>query len=311
MPRRARRPVRRLCGTMEVHNRLLETFPGFRLKQIQLEHALMRRMASARPFRVGITAVPTVVHVVHKEPSENISTAQIRSQITVLNKDFRARNRDKGKVPAVWRGLVADARVRFVLARRDADGQPTTGITRTQTTRASFGSDDSVKSATTGGADAWPRDKYLNIWVCSLGGLLGYAQFPGGPPETDGVVVLNTAFGTVGTASPPFDLGRTTTHEIGHWLDLRHIWGDDFRCEGSDFVDDTPNQEGPNYGKPAFPHISCDNGPSGDMFMNYMDYVDDNAMFMFTPQQVARMHGALDGLRDAIGQSRALVGSPR
>jgi len=311
MPRRARKPARRLCGTMEVHNRLLEAFPSFRLKQIQLEHALMRRMASARPFRVGISAVPTVVHVVYKEPSENISAAQIRSQIAVLNKDFRARNRDKGKVPAVWRGLVADAHVRFVLARRDPEGQPTTGITRTQTTRASFGTDDSVKSAATGGADAWPSDKYLNIWVCSLGGLLGYAQFPGGPPETDGVVILNTALGTVETASPPFDLGRTTTHEVGHWLDLRHIWGDDFRCEGSDFVDDTPNQEGPNYGKPAFPHISCDNGPNGDMFMNYMDYVDDGAMLMFSPQQVARMHGALDGPRNAIGKSRALVGSAR
>lgn len=311
MPRRTRKPVRRLCGTMEVHNRLLEAFPSFRLKQIQLEHALIRRLASARPFRVSITAIPTVVHVVYKEPSENISTAQIRSQIAVLNKDFRARNRDKSKVPAVWRGLVADARVRFVLARRDPEGQPTTGITRTQTTRASFGTDDSVKSATTGGSDAWPSDKYLNIWVCSLGGLLGYAQFPGGPPETDGVVVLNTAFGTVGTASSPFHLGRTTTHEVGHWLDLRHIWGDDFRCEGSDFVDDTPNQEAPNYQKPTFPHISCDNGPNGDMFMNYMDYVDDGAMFMFTPQQITRMHGALDGPRNAIGKSRALVGSLR
>jgi len=251
---------------------------------------------------VGITTIPVVVHVVYNTPSENISNAQIKSQIAVLNRDFRATNKDKTKVPAVWRGLVANARIRFALAAKDPDGEPTSGITRTKTTRTSFGTGDTVKSAATGGANPWPADKYLNIWVCTLaGGLLGYAQFPGGPRKTDGVVILNTAFGTKGTTTAPFNWGRTTTHEIGHWLNLRHIWGDDFRCEGSDFVADTPNQEGPNYGKPTFPHISCNNGPNGDMFMNYMDYVDDAAMFMFTPQQAARMHAALDGPRSLIG----------
>jgi hypothetical protein len=205
-------------------------------------------------------------------------------------------------VPAVWRGLATDARLQFVLATKDPSGKPTSGITRTKTTRTSFGTGDTVKSKSSGGIDAWQTSKYLNIWVCTLsGGLLGYAQFPGGPPKTDGVVILNSAFGTKGTAKAPFNLGRTATHEIGHWLNLRHIWGDTEDCSGTDFVADTPNAAGPNYGKPAFPHVSCGNGPNGDMFMNYMDYVDDAAMFMFTTQQIVRVQAALDGPRSEIG----------
>jgi hypothetical protein len=141
------------------------------------------------------------------------------------------------------------------------------------------------------------------MWVCQLGGgLLGYAQFPGGPAATDGVVILHSAFGTTGTAAPPFHLGRTATHEIGHWLNLNHIWGDDGTgCSGTDNVADTPNQGGGNTGKPTFPHVSCGNGPNGDMFMNYMDYVDDDAMFMFTAGQATRMQACLDGPRSLIG----------
>jgi hypothetical protein len=132
------------------------------------------------------------------------------------------------------------------------------------------------------------------------GGLLGYAQFPGGPKSTDGVVINYRAFGTMGTAQSPFNKGRTATHEVGHYLNLRHIWGDTEDCTGSDFAADTPNCAGPNFEKPTFPKVSCNNGPSGDMFMNYMDYVDDSAMFMFTPQQVARMRTTLDGPRSSL-----------
>ena len=114
-----------------------------------------------------------------------------------------------------------------------------------------------VKSAATGGANPWPADRYLNMWVCQLsGGLLGYAQFPGGPPETDGVVIRHSAFGTTGTAAPPFDSGRTTTHEIGHYLNLFHIWGDDGTgCNGTDEVADTPNQGGPTQAAPPSPRF--------------------------------------------------------
>ncbi len=114
------------------------------------------------------------------------------------------------------------------------------------------------------------------------------------------MVINYKAFGTSGTAVATFNLGRTATHEIGHWLNLRHIWGDTEDCSGTDFVNDTPNAVGPNFGKPQFPHISCSNGPNGDMFMNYMDYVDDDSMFMFTTQQVARMRATLDGPRRSM-----------
>jgi len=290
---------------MGAHFRLLEMMPDFRRRQTNLEAATRRMMVSRRPMRTGTTTIPVVVHVVYRTGSENISTAQIKSQLAVLNRDYRATNSDKSKTPTVWRGLVTDARIAFVLATKDPHGKKTTGITRTKTTRTSFGTGDTVKAASTGGADPWPAGKYLNIWVCTLsGGLLGYAQFPGGPTKTDGVVILNTAFGTSGTAKKPFNLGRTTTHEVGHWLNLRHIWGDTEDCSGTDFVADTPNAEGPNYGKPTFPHVTCSNGPNGDMFMNYMDYVDDDSMFMFTTQQVSRMHAALDGPRSAIGKKK-------
>ena len=201
--------------------------------------------------------------------------------------------------------MVGDARVEFVLAKKDPKGKKTKGIVYSRTTKTSFGSDDGVKFKSSGGVAAWNTKKYLNIWVCSLGGgLLGYAQFPGGPAKTDGVVILNTAFGTKGTASAPFNKGRTATHEVGHFFNLRHIWGDVNGCTGTDQVADTPNARLPNTGKPTFPHITCSNGPHGDMFMNYMDYVDDAAMFMFSIGQVARMEATLAGPRKSLGSSK-------
>jgi hypothetical protein len=228
----------------------------------------------------------------------------VKSGITALNRDFQAQNPDRSNVPAVWQGLVANPKIKFALATRNPKGQSTDGITRTQTNRDSFPPDDSVKKASQGGASAWPTDRYLNIWICTLGdGLLGYAQFPGGPARTDGVVILNTGYGTTGTATAPFNLGRTATHEVGHWLNLRHIWGRDYvSCSDSDHVTDTPNQQGPNYGNPSFPQLSCNNGPDGDMFMNYMDYVNDKAMVMFTPGQVMRMNATLAGPRRKLAK---------
>ncbi len=286
--------ARRQCGAMIVHNRLLERDPGFRMRLMSLEESTAKRMAAAKAAPPRKRTIKVVVHVVHnpKKPSENIGDAQIKSQIKVLNADYAAKNQDKRDVPAVWAGLVDDTRIQFELKK----------ITRTPTNRTSFSDDDSVKSAATGGADPLDTKKYLNIWVCTLaGGLLGYAQFPGGPAATDGVVVLNTAFGTRGTAKAPFNLGRTTTHEVGHYLNLHHIWGDvGISCGDTDYVGDTPNQKGPNYRKPKFPSVSCGNGPNGDMFMNYMDYVDDDTMVMFTAQQVIRMQAALTGPRSGL-----------
>jgi hypothetical protein len=242
------------------------------------------------------------VHVVFNTAAENISDDQILTQIHGLNRNYRRRNFDWVKTPSVWSGLATDAKIKFALATTDPDGKPTDGITRTKTNRTSFADDDSVKDATKGGANGWPSDRYLNLWVCALGGgLLGYAQFPGGPAATDGVVIQNTAFGKYGSAVAPFDLARTAVHEVGHWLNLHHIWGDTADCSGSDLVADTPTQQHPNFGKPTFPHVSCGNGPNGDMFMNFMDYVDDDTMVMFTAGQVERMRATLDGPRSTIG----------
>lgn len=294
---------RRKCGAMEVHERLSEEYASYRNNRRRIDEFTERalRTGEAQKAMRKLITIPVVVHVVWRTNAENISKSQINSQIAVLNRDYRATNPDTSNVPAPFTSLVTDAKVDFKLATRDPNGKPTDGITRTKTNRQSFSSDDSVKKPSQGGAAAWPAKRYLNIWVCNLGGgLLGYAQFPGGPARTDGVVILHSAFGTNGTAQAPFDLGRSATHEIGHWLNLRHIWGDDMGCTGSDKVADTPNAAGPNYGKPNFPHITCNNGPNGDMFMNYMDYVDDKAMFMFTAGQVGRMNAALAGPRSSF-----------
>ena len=298
-------PRRRQCGSMEAHERLSELYSSFRTNQNRIESFTARSITSGLAARVArqLITIPVVVHVVSKKAEEDISDTQIKSQVAVLNKDFRARNTDATNTPSVWSGLVADANIQFALATKDPKGKATTGITRTATTRTSFGADDSVKTKAGGGAPAWPAGRYLNLWVCNLGGgLLGYAQFPGGPAKTDGVVILHSAFGTSGTAAAPFNLGRTATHEIGHWLNLRHIWGDENDCSGTDHVSDTPNAQLPNYGSPTFPHLSCENGPNGDMFMNYMDYVDDAAMVMFATGQITRMNAALAGPRSKIGR---------
>ncbi len=295
-------PLVRKCGTMSVYFRQLENYPAFRNNLVRLEERVSQRMASKEMAGTRQVTIPVVVHVLYNSDADNISDDQVISQISVLNEDFNAANPDKIKTPGVWSGLVTSTNLKFELAGKDPAENPSNGITRTFTSKKSFGDDDGMKFSAMGGINAWPTDNYLNIWVCNLSnGLLGYAQFPGGPSDTDGVVILNTAFGTVGTATEPFNKGRTTTHEIGHWLNLRHIWGDTPQCEGTDYVNDTPNQQNPNFGKPQFPHLSCSNGPSGDMFMNYMDYVDDDTMVMFTAEQVTRMQETLQGPRSAIG----------
>ena len=285
-------PLRRSCGTMAAHMGMLERYPAFRARQARLERDTARMRATPLLVaRARVATVKLVVNVVYRGAADNISDGQIASQIRVLNRDYAATNPDKSGVPAPWKGLVSDSRIRFALQE----------VRRTKTAQTSFTWDDGIKKKTTGGIPPYKPEKYLNLWVCALGGgLLGYAQFPGGPAATDGVVINYRAFGTSGSAQAPFDKGRTATHEVGHYFNLRHVWGDTEDCSGSDMVPDTPNCAGPNYGTPAFPTITCNNGPNGDMFMNYMDYVDDAAMFMFTAQQVVRMRAALAGPRSGL-----------
>jgi hypothetical protein len=300
-------PARRACGAMTVHRRLLNASAAYRDARSAIENSTRSFLMAGLAQRLeGPVRIPVVVHVVFNTDAQNISDEQVHSQIDVLNRDFRATNDDRSIVSEPFDRLIADGHVEFELATTDPEGGPTSGITRTRTEVSSFDSDDRVKSSASGGADPWPADRYLNLWVCQLGGgLLGYAQFPGGPPETDGVVILHSGFGTTGTAAAPFDLGRTATHEIGHYLNLFHIWGDDGTgCGGTDEVDDTPNAGGPNFGVPTFPHVTCGNAPNGDLFFDFMDYTDDRGMVMFTGGQAARMAACLDGARSSLGRSQ-------
>lgn len=237
---------------------------------------------------VPVITIPVIVHILYHTSAENISDAQVQSQIDVLNADYQKMNADTMEIPPNYRSLAANCGFRFGLALQDSNGQSITGIVRKYTDAASFTIDDGIKSAAAGGDDAWDRDRYLNVWVGNLtGGLLGYSSIVGGPKATDGVVVLYTAFGTTGTAAAPFNRGRTMTHEVGHWLNLIHTWGDD-SC-GNDEVADTPPQEGPDYGNPSGVILSCGNAPYGNLYMDYMDFTDDIGMHLFTFGQRDRM----------------------
>lgn len=212
----------RTCATMTLHNELAQTDEVYRTNRREIEALTTGRRRARAARRSEVVKIPVVVHVLFNTPQENVSEAQIKSQLAVLNRDFRKANTDVALVPPPFKPFVADAMIEFALAVRDPDGQPTSGVTRTPTNVGVFGGsiaalDRRIKFGAGGGKDAWPRDLYLNLWVCDLGPqLLGYAQFPGGPAETDGVVINYTAFGDTGTATGPFDLGRTATHEVGH-----------------------------------------------------------------------------------------------
>lgn len=294
--------AQRICGTTEYQMMLEQENPSIIQRREEIEQFTRDFLMSNPQGDRALVTIPVVVHVVYNIAEENISDAQIQSQITVLNQDFRKLNADVANTPGAFAGLAGDANIEFCLATVDPNGNPTNGILRVPTTATSFSTNNTVKSTSTGGSNAWNAGKYLNMWVCDIsGGTLGYAQFPGGSASTDGVVIDYLYFGTIGTATAPFNKGRTATHEVGHWLNLRHIWGDDGTgCTGSDQVTDTPNAAGPNYGCPGFPFVTCSNGPNGDMFMNYMDYTDDACMYMFSNGQISRMQALF-----AAGGARA------
>ncbi len=287
--------AQRNCGTKNLDQ--IEQEDPKHAEQLRLieQHTENFIRNSAEYKSSNIITIPVVVHVIYQNNAQNISDAQIASQMQVLNDDFRRQNSDANNQ---W-SQAADIEIEFCLASVDPNGNPTTGVTRKSSTRSEWGTNDAMKFASNGGVNAWNTGDYLNMWICNIGGgILGYAQFPGsGSAATDGVVMSPQYFGTVGSAQAPFDGGRTTTHEVGHWLNLRHIWGDG-NCNADDFVSDTPTSDNPNYGC-ASSHSSCN---SLDMVQNYMDYSDDACMNLFTQGQKDRMRAlfAAGGFRASL-----------
>jgi len=294
------------CGSAEHLEAQLQQYPDMRQTREELERLTEEYMSHPENARMqgGAITIPVVFHVVYRTSGENIPDQRLLDQLQVLNDDYRKLNADAVNIPSAWQSIAADCEVNFCLAVRDPQGNATTGITRTLTSTVSFSMNNNVKFTSTGGKDIWDRNKYLNIWVCNLsGGLLGYAQFPGGPSATDGVVLNYRYVGTTG-AQAPYNKGRTATHEVGHWLNLLHIWGDDGgSCSQSDGATDTPNQGDENYTCHAPGTVITDNcatSAPGIMWMNYMDYTDDACMYMFTNNQKTRVQTALNGSRSSI-----------
>jgi len=298
----------RNCGTMEhlKNQQLLDPTLTSKMDLIEAQTANFVKNSNLNKLAAAVVTIPVVFHVIYATSAENITDAKCIEQLNQLNLDFAKLNRDTNLIPAVFRNFAADTKIQFCLAQRDPNGAVTTGIIHKATTVTTFNFDDKVKYTASGGDNAWPTSSYLNIWSCNLGGgLLGYAQFPGGASATDGVVILYSSIGSMnspGTATP-YHLGRTATHEVGHWLNLRHIWGD-ANC-GDDLVNDTPTQQTSNSGCPSFPHVTCSNGTNGDMYMNYMDYTNDACMNMFTIGQTTRMNALFTtgGIRSSLSTS--------
>ncbi|TXE19029.1 T9SS type A sorting domain-containing protein [Psychroserpens burtonensis] len=282
--------LERNCGAMENLEFRKQQDPNLEARMQQIETFTENKIQEMQTNRIdgNIITIPVVVHVLYRNSTENISVAQIQSQLDVLNEDFRRTNPDADNA---W-SQASDSEIEFCLVTVDPNGNATTGITRKSTTRRDWGTTDDMKRSSTGGVDPWNTSEYLNMWIVpqmlSNGGtILGYAQFPGGNAATDGVVMGYNYFGRTGNVSAPFDGGRTTTHEVGHYFNLRHIWGD-ANC-GNDFVSDTPTHQASNGGCPVG-QVSCG---STDMVQNYMDYTNDSCMNLFTLGQKNRMRAVL------------------
>jgi len=294
----------RNCYSMKVLNKKLDENQGLFKKMYDIEYATRKSIAAKGkpggggngnggggtdpvPYTGAIT-IPVIINILEDNPGD-VTQAQINSQIAILNEDFNNNNPNTPNAPAEFSGLVADVNITFTLA----------GVNRKISSKSTWGTNDAMKDSGQGGIDATDPSSYLNVWVCNIGGgILGYAQFPGGAAATDGVVIGNDYFGET---SGVYGDGRTATHEVGHWLNLRHIWGDG-RCRQDDFVADTPSSDRSNGGCPTYPTVHC---KSADMTMNYMDYVYDDCMYMFTNGQNDRMRA----LFTAGGPKASFVGN--
>jgi len=262
-----------------------------------------------------VITIPVVVHVLYHDISQNISDAQVQSQIKVLNEDYRRLNADTSNTRAVFKGAAADCQLNFKLATQDVNGMPTTGILHSYTDTAMWDNrgdpyhiSQQMKDSAAGGQNTWNPSCYLNIWVCNIySNLLGYSSLPGDPANEDGVVISYRYFGSGAGTLAPYDKGRTTTHEIGHWLGLYHPF--EGACIGlnsatcattGDFCCDTPPTANASFGCDQTQN-SCTEIPNmPDMIENYMMYTDDNCMNLFSHDQATRMQATLNAVRSGI-----------
>lgn len=293
----------RSCASMEVLAQQLLQDPDMATRMEAIErHALQfhENHDHEGSDRVVIT-IPVVFHIIHNGDAlgtnENISDAFIQAQLNQLNLDFSLTNAEVGQIPAIFQPVAANTEIQFCLAQRKPDGTATTGINRVNGAKDSWTINQI--NATLKPSTIWDRNQYLNIWSVVFGGtdgsVLGFAQFPGGLANTDGVVLKYSSIGSVASPNPAggnYARGRTATHEIGHWLNLRHIWGD-ATC-GNDNVSDTPIHNTSNGGCPVYPHLSTCAGTPVEMTMNYMDYTYDVCMYMFSAGQKSRMQSVLN-----------------
>lgn len=303
------------CGTASYLNILKTEDPGLESRLQVMEQQTQEYIQNHKAVKSGtVVVIPVVFHIVYNTASQNLPDGVIQEQMAILNADYAKMNADTVNVPAIWKSIAANTMIQFRLADFDTLGNPTTGIIHTATAVTSFAnspSDHKINFTTLGGANAWNRNHYLNIWVCNLGtGILGYTQMPGaGTASKDGCVINCMAVGKTG-ATAPYNLGRTVTHEVGHWFNLIHTWGDDFGyCYGTDYVADTPNEADANYSNYPVYTVktdSCSPNAPGFMWQNYLNYTDDAGMCMFTAGQVQRMQAALHGPRDSILTSPAI-----
>ncbi|HKZ66500.1 MAG TPA: M43 family zinc metalloprotease, partial [Chitinophagaceae bacterium] len=235
--------AQRECFSFNYEEQQLKNNPFLKNKIADIENFIQRKLntpsgIAAKPHMGSIIKIPVVVHIVYNRAEENISDEKIFSQVQILNEIFRRRHADTANTPEGFKSIAADCGIEFQLAISDPQRRNTTGIVRKYTPVTKWKADDQVKSSAKTGDDAWDPQNYLNIWVCNLGGIAGYSSFPGGPETEDGIVIAYNVFGK--SSRSGYEMGKTAVHEIGHWLGLRHIWGDGY-C-GDDWVNDTPKQ---------------------------------------------------------------------